>query len=191
MSGYADNAPRRGLLADSLEGVDRQMLFPAIKRMLVIDDGLARAQMAAVYGKLKDDELDLLWPDILRAVERPAPSGEMFADGIREAGVRLLAKHHIKEGMRVCIEYAKNQNPWASENRMGRILGALKLYGVAAREVLPDLRELVTFCRNEKNFPEDCKRKKTAAVEEAIKAIEAATEKPELRSIAPLLQKAN
>jgi hypothetical protein len=189
MSGYADNAPRRGLLADSLEGVDRQMLFPAIKRMLVIDDGLARAQMGAVYGKLKDDELDLLWPDILRAVERPAPSGEMFADGIREAGVQVLAKHHIKEGMRVSVEYAKSQNPWGSESRMGRILAPLKLYGAAAKELLPDLRELVTFCKNEKDFPEDCKKKKTAAVEEAIKVIEAATEPPELRSIASLLPK--
>jgi hypothetical protein len=39
-------------------------------------------------------------------------------------------------------------------------------------------------------FPEDCKKKKTAAVEEAIKAIEAATDQPPLRSIAPLLEKA-
>ena len=191
MSGYIDNAPRRGLLADSLEGVDRQLLFPAIKRMLAIDDGLARSQMATVYGKLSNEELGQLWPDILRAVERPAPSGEMFADGIREAGLQLLAKHHIKEGMRACIEYAKNQNPWASEDRMGRILAALKLYGARAKEVLPDLRELATFCKNERDFPDDCKKKKTAAVEEAIKVIEAATDLPELRSIAPLLRKAD
>jgi tetratricopeptide (TPR) repeat protein len=191
MSGYADNAPRRGLLADSLEGVDRQMLYPAVKRMLEIDDGLARSQMAAVYGKLSNEELDKLWPDIVRAVERPAPSGEMFADGIREAGLQLLAKHHIKEGMRVCIDYAKNQNPWASESRMGRILSALKLYGAAAKELLPDLKDLATLCRNERDFPEDCKKKKTAAVEDAIKAIEAATDRPDLRSIAPMLQKAD
>ena len=191
MSGYADNAPRRGLLADSLDGVDRQLLYPAVRRMLAIEDGLARAQMAAVYGKLKDEELEPLWPDILRAVERPAPSGEMFADGIRVAGLQLLAKHHIREGMRVCIDYAKNQNPWASQDRMGSIMAALKLYGAAAKEVLPDLRELVTFCKNEKDFPEDCKKKKTAAVEEAIQAIEAATDMPKLRSIAALLPKAD
>ncbi len=45
------------------------------------------------------------------------------------------------------------------------------------------------YCKNEKDFPEDCKKKKTAAVEETIKAIEAATDLPELRSIAPLLAK--
>jgi len=74
---------------------------------------------------------------------------------------------------------------------MGRILGALRLYGAAAKEVLPDLRELVTFCKNERNFPDDCKKKKTAAVEDAIQAIEAATEEPKLRTIAPLLPGAN
>ena len=73
---------------------------------------------------------------------------------------------------------------------MGSTMAALKLNGAAAKEVLLDLRELVTYCKNEKDFPEDCK-KKTAAVEDAIQAIEAATDTPELRSIAPLLPKAN
>jgi HEAT repeat protein len=191
LSGYVDNAPRRGLLADSLDGVDRQLLYPAFKRMLTLDDGLARSQLASVYGKLSDEELDQLWPDILRAVEKPALSGEMFADGIRVAGLQLLAKHHVKEGMRVCIDYARNQNPWASENRMWEIMTALKAYGAAAKEVLPDLRELVTYCKNEKDFPDDCKKKKTEAVEDAIKAIEAAKDQPQLRSIAPLLPKQN
>jgi hypothetical protein len=74
---------------------------------------------------------------------------------------------------------------------MGSIMAAVKLCSAAAKELLPDLRELVTFCKNEKDFPEDCKREKTAAVEEAIKAIEAAADLPELRSIAPLLRKAD
>jgi hypothetical protein len=190
MSGYCDNTPRRGLLADSLDGVDRQLLTPAVKRMLAVDDGLARSQLACVYGKLSDEELEPLWPDIVRTVERPAPSGEMFADGIREAGVQLLAKHHIKEGMRLCVAYARSQNPWGSESRMGRILGPLKLYGAAAKDVLPDLKDLATFCKDERDFPADEKKKKIAAVEAAIAAVEAATDQPALRSIAPLLQKA-
>jgi len=190
MSGYADNAPRRGLLADSLDGVDRQMLYGAVRRMLEIDDGLARSQLACVYGRLTDEELQVLWPDIVRAVQTPAPSGEMFADGIREAGLQLLARHHVKEGIRVCIEYAKNQNPWGSQDRMWTIMAALKAYGAAAKEVLPDLRDLAAFCKTERDFPDDCKKKKTAAVEDAIKAIEAAKDQPELRSIAPLLPKA-
>jgi hypothetical protein len=188
-NGYLDNGPKRGLLVDSLDGVDRKMLCPTIRRMLKLSDGYARSTVASVYGKLSDEELDQLWPDIVQAVERQAPSGEMFADGIRLAGVQLLAKHHIQEGMRVCIEYARNQNPWASENRMGTIMAALKSYGAAAKELLPDLRDLAAYCRDEPNFPANCRKKKTAAVVDAIKAIEAATEQPKLRSIAPLLRK--
>jgi hypothetical protein len=73
---------------------------------------------------------------------------------------------------------------------MGSIMAALKLYGAVVKELLPDLRELVTYCKNENCFPDDCK-KKTAAVEEAIQGIEAATDMLELRSIAPRLPKAN
>jgi HEAT repeat protein len=191
VNGYAENAPQRGLLANSLEGVDRQLLYPAVKRMLRVEDGLARSYIASIYDKLTEEDLQQLWPDILRAVEKPALSGEMFENEIRVAGLRLLAKHHIKEGIPICVEYAKNQNPWASENRMWAIMAALKSYGTAARQALPELRELATYCKTEKDFPEDCRKKKTAAVEDAIKAIEAATDQPQLRSIAPLLPKEN
>jgi hypothetical protein len=66
----------------------------------------------------------------------------------------------------------------------------VKLCSAAAKELLPDLREPVTDRKNEKDFPEDYKNK-TAAVGEAIQAIEAVTTQPELRSIEPRLPKAN
>jgi hypothetical protein len=59
-------------------------------------------------------------------------------------------------------------------------------YGTAARTVLPQLRELIAQFNTEfKNnqFPEDCNKMRVDSVEEAIKAIEAATTQPELRSI--------
>ena len=132
-----------------------------------------------------------MWPDIVRAVEKPALSGEMYENEIRVAGLKLMAKHHIQEAIPICIEYAKTQNPWASEHRMWDIMKALKSYGTAARDVLPRLRELAAYCKTEKDFPEDCRQKKTAAVEDAIKAIETATDHPPLRRIAPVLPKEN
>jgi HEAT repeat protein len=189
LGGYADNAPRRGLLADSVDGVDRGLLIPALERMLTLDDGLARSQIASVYGRLTDGDLQRLWPAILRAVETPAPSGEMFADGIRVAGLQLLARHHMTEGVRAAVAYARTQTPWASQDRMWEIMAALKTYGAAAKVVLPELRDLRTACVNEKDFPDDCKQKKTAAVDDAIRAIESATEQPPLRSVTGTLPK--
>lgn len=185
LDGPIDDAPRRGLLCDSLEGLDRGLLPPALRRLLQIDDGLARSCIASVYGKLTEEELWQLWPDILGAVETPAPSGEMFADGIRLAGLKLLSEHRMREGLKAAVDYARNQNSWGSQDRMSTILAALVAYGAAARETLPALRELLIFCIDERDFPEDCKRKKVAAVEAAIRAIEATDatkDEPPLRS---------
>jgi hypothetical protein len=183
LNSYMDDGPRRGLLSDSIEGVDRDVLLPAFQRMLAVEDGMARWALSSLYAKLSEEELNRLWPDILRAVERPARSGEMFADEIRLAGLKLLADRHIQEGIAVSVRYARNQNPWASETRMENIMAALKSYGSAAKETLPQLRELLEFCQNEQDFPADCKKRKCAAVADAIQAIEAAREHPRLRSI--------
>ena len=145
--------------------------------------------MKCVFAEFSYEELGPLWPDILEAVEVGAPSGVMFEAGIRNAALKVLAKHRVEEGIDACVKYGRTQNPWASEKRMYEIMGALKQYGAAAKRVLPDLRKLADYCRTQPNFPEDCRKRKTAAVEEAIRAIEAATETPELRSIAPYLKR--
>ena len=41
----------------------------------------------------------------------------MFADSIRVEGLRLLAKHRIEEGIGACVNYTRDQNPWASQER--------------------------------------------------------------------------
>jgi hypothetical protein len=63
-------------------------------------------------------------------------------------------------------------------------------YGSAAREALPGLRELIVQLNDQckkGEFPAgELNNRRVTAVEEAIKAIEAATEQPELRSITPM-----
>ncbi len=56
-------------------------------------------------------------------------------------------------------------------------------YGTAAKEVLPDLKKLIAQYREEKDFPDWAKKQKVASVEAAIKALEATTTQPELRTI--------
>ncbi|MGA0898767.1 MAG: acetylesterase, partial [Luteolibacter sp.] len=95
----------------------------------------------SVYNKLSYDEIKPLLPTIHEAVVKPAPSGIMFADGIRLAGLKLLAKHHIKDGIPLCIELMEIER-W---NKKSRIMGNLKIldsYGAAAKEALPEMRQL-------------------------------------------------
>ncbi len=61
-------------------------------------------------------------------------------------------------------------------------------YGMAAREVVPALRELIVAlneqCRKGEFPAGELNDRRVNAVKDAIKAIEAATTQPELRSLA-------
>ena len=172
---------RNGLLNHSLEGVDRPQLYQAIRAGLKNDDGRARSDLSSAFRNLSAEEIKPLLPDILQAIIQPAPSGEMFADGIRVEGLRVLAKHNVEEGMRACVDYIRTQNKWASEHRTPELTKILISYGANAKGFIPDLKQLAdSFTAGEPNFPKDLSLKKAAAVREAIREIEASSARPAL-----------
>ena len=172
---------RDGLLGRSLEGVDRQRLYQAVRAGLKNEDGRARSDFESVYRNLSTDEIKPLLPAILKAVVEPAPSGEMFADGVRVAGLRLLAKHHVEEGIRACVDYIRSQNPWASEHRTPELTKILVSYGAHAKAVVPELERIAAdFAEGEPDFPRNLSLQKAAAVREAIRQIQASNDRPEL-----------
>ena len=132
---------RGGLIGRSLEGVDRELLMKAVRVGLQNEDGRARGSLATVYENLTYDEIKPLLPAIHQAIVEPAPSGIMFASGIRLSGVALLAKHRIREGMPLCIQIMEIDK-WGKKNRITQCLKALETYGPAAKAVLPQLRQL-------------------------------------------------
>ena len=173
-----------GLLGRSLEGVDRAALSKAVRSGLKNQDGRARGSIGSVYRNLSFDDIKPLLPAIYQAVVEPAPSGEMFADTIRVEGLRLLGKHRIREGIGACVEYARGQNPWSSENRTPELMKILLTYGAHAKSVIPELEKLaVYFERDEKNFPKHLMEKKAKCVRETIEAIKSSTDLPELISL--------
>jgi hypothetical protein len=169
------------MLSRSLEGVDREALYKAVRAGLRNQDGRARSSITSVYRNLSFDEIKPLLPAIYQAVVEPAPSGEMFADGIRVEGLRLLAKHHVEEGLRTCVDYVRNQNPWASEHRTPELMKILLNYGTHARAVIPELIKIANyFEKEEKDFPKELSLRKAKSVRDTIAAIEASTETPKL-----------
>ena len=168
----------------SLDGVDRDQLRTAIARGLQNQDGRARSEISRIYRHLSYEDIEPLLPAILEAIVKPAPSGEMFADGVRLNGLRVLAMHRIEEGMQACADYIRTQNPWASEHRTPEILRILDLYGAAAQRIVPHLRETAAmFDEGEDDFPRRLSELKAKAVRDAIERIEAAQERPELRQL--------
>ncbi|MFP4058487.1 MAG: DUF6288 domain-containing protein, partial [Candidatus Brocadiia bacterium] len=132
---------RRGMLARSLEGVDREALYAAVRAGLRNEDGRARGTISSVYQNLSYEEIKPLLPAIHEAIVEPAPSGIMFASGIRLAGIDLLARHRIKEGMPLCIEIMEIHK-WGKRHRISQCLKTLGRYGAAAKPMLPRLRQL-------------------------------------------------
>ena len=175
---------RGGLLSRSLDGVDREALYKAVRAGLKNQDGRARGSFGSVYRNLSAEEIRPLLPAIYQAVMAPAPSGEMFADVIRVEGLQLLAKHRIAEGMSACVKYTRDQNPWSSQNRTPELMKILLSYGTHAKAVLPELRQIGDyFERDEKDFPKNLMLLKAGSIREAVSAIEASTETPELGSL--------
>ena len=172
---------RDGLLSRSLEGVDREALYKAVSAGLQNQDGRARGSIGSVYRNLSLEEIKPLLPSILAAINERAPSGEMFADTICVEGLKLLAKHHIEEGMQACVKYAREQNPWASQKRTPELMEALLSYGTRAKAVIPDLVRLADyFEKEEKDFPKNLMIMKATTVRDTIKAIESSAESPTL-----------
>lgn len=132
---------RDGMLGRSLDGVDRSALAAAVEAGLRNEDGRARGTIGSVYSHLTYEEIEPLLPLVLEAVVEPAPSGIMFADGIRLAGLEILARHRIAEGLPLCLELV-DPGRWGWDRRIERCLSALRQYSGAAKPLIPQLFEL-------------------------------------------------
>ena len=104
----------------------------------------------------------------------------MFADGVRIAGIKVLAKHRIKEGIPLCLDFIDIER-WNKRSRITQCLDTLAEYGAAAKPMLPRLRQL------EKDLLVHSEARGLQAQNEQthhlIKKLENATGTVELRSI--------
>lgn len=168
---FALFSKRDGLIGDSLEGVDRELLYKAVIAGLQNEDGRARGTFVSVYDMLGDEEIKPLIPAILRAVVEPAPSGIMFADGIRMNGLHVLVKHRVPEGIPACVGWIRHQNHWHSPDRTAELMQILIEYGAPAKSVIPELKQIADSLANDENnhlrkfFPKQAEAIRTAILE--------------------------
>ncbi|MDG2124765.1 MAG: DUF6288 domain-containing protein [Verrucomicrobiales bacterium] len=175
---------RGGLLGRSLDGVDHEMLFTAVRAGLQNQDGRARSAFSSVYKNLTFAQLEPLLPSIHRAIAQPSPSGIMFADGIRTAGLELFTTHHVSEGIELLAKYARKQKKHGSEKRIVTVMKMLESYGTHASRVIPHLEATAKyFTSDETGFPRRLSLDKAKVVRDTIETIEASTDTPELREL--------
>lgn len=185
--------PRRGLLPEyGLEGVDRSLLIPAIKEILTNKNGWARSTLSNwIYPRLTEKEREQLWGDIYRATRYIAPSGIMFASGVRVHGLKLMAEHHIKEGLDLAAWYVRHQKGHGNRRRVPEALEAILKYEAHAKKVIPELESHARWYEGPRKNNEKAKPDATAkAIREAIEKIKTFEEPPafELVSIAEYIQ---
>lgn len=168
------------MLRHSPEKVDPALLRDAVAAGLQNEDGRARGSVSRIYSQLSFGEIKPLLPAIHQAIIEPAPSGIMFASGVRLAGIELLAKHRIKEGMALSLDVMEIDK-WGKQQRIKRGLSALEKYGAAAKPLLPQLRELeadLKAHREARNL-----KREIDQLRQLIQKLEGASEPVELRSL--------
>ncbi len=170
---------RRGQMFKLLAEADQKALGKAIFAGLQNQDGHARTLISSVYDTLTLEQIKPLFPAILEAIKVPAPSGEMFAEDVRVAGLRVLAKHRVQEGINACLEYLLSQNHWGSTPRTAEILKVLLTYGSTVKPFIPGLKKAAQTITKTEIHPQDAV-KKVDMINETIAAIEASTETPKL-----------
>ena len=173
-----------GMLKRSLDGVDKEALYKGVRAGLQNEGGKARSALATVYKQLSYEEIKPLLPAIHRAIVEPAPSGIMFADGVRMSGLELLAKHKIKEGVPLCIELLE-LGRWGLSRRIPKCLDALESYGSAAKSEIPNLKPLYEKLKN-KPRKTDKDRQLIQRIDQLIKKIKSDPSKPVMRSLPKL-----
>ncbi|NQT54145.1 acetylesterase, partial [bacterium] len=179
----------KGLFVDSLAYDDPHAVVAAVASILANEDGRTRGLLTTVFANLKDDaQLAAYLPAILEATRKSAPSGIMFADGIRMAGLDLLSRMRIREGMAPCIEQMEPDR-WAQGRRIPRCLASLGRYGGNARPLLPQLQKVQEQVRARRGDKKS-KAALMAKFDETIKAIKDDKDPPKLRSAKDIMHAA-
>ena len=178
--------PGNSVLEKSLDGVDSSLLYPAIKDVLANQDSRIRSYVTPIYSLLRPEDLKALLPDIIKTVQTPAPSGEMYGYQTRFSGLSLLAKLRIREGMQICVDMMNENDgvyswrgvkPAKPEFRWGldlsKCAAALNEYGGAAKDFLPKIREVRERRAQQMQRGNSSKiAKEVADLDKAIAAIE-------------------
>jgi HEAT repeat protein len=183
-SPYPGESEPVSLLADSLEGVDRDQVLLVMRSFLENDDSVVRSSIIPALEKLEDRELAKLLPSLVKAIEAPAPTNEMWSEDIRLAGLDILSHRHIREGLRLCVSSIE----WRWEINVEQRMKFLRRYGQNAREVLPAIRKLVSDI-DQKGDTVDLSEERMVLVK-AIARTEASKKKPQMISLSEFISRA-
>jgi HEAT repeat protein len=168
-----------GILSKSVDGVSKDLLYPAIRSVAINPDSAARGCLRSTYTLFTLDDVQALAPEIVASIETMAPANTMFSKGVRLAGIQMMARLKIEEGIPLTI-MLMNIKDWGKGYIIQTSLDVLKQYRGAAKAALPDLKKLAADVPKKMNDKAQAEHDKLLKL---IELIETDTTQPKLVSL--------
>lgn len=140
---YDGNAygPRGVIAGNQVNGVNRELLYPAIEAAANTPMGHARGSLANTFKFLTEEDVKILSGTIIHTALEPAPADNMFKSGVRTAALSSLQQHRIAEGVMVSKMLANDANLRGREIA----LDELAKYGQASAQIA-GLTDILNYC---------------------------------------------
>ncbi|MHA1518065.1 MAG: DUF6288 domain-containing protein, partial [Alphaproteobacteria bacterium] len=125
---------------DPLQGVDRDVLYPSVAKLMKNPSGRVRGCGGYVLKFFTKEDTAAMAQPIWDVIQEPAPNYVMFDDLPRQYALDLLAKYRIEEGLGLCWQTLDER--WGKGVRFQHRLKTLQQYAGNARRFLPRLKEM-------------------------------------------------
>jgi len=141
---YSGNAyGPRGVIYNNLNGVDRGLLYPAVRAVAANPIGFARSTLNVTYkSSMTQADVEAVADAIVESVGVRAPADKMFSSGVREGGLDALKKFGYAEGVPLSMIYMVNDERGSAYTKG---LGVLQSYAGECTTVNPD-PQVIEFC---------------------------------------------
>ncbi|MES2980861.1 MAG: DUF6288 domain-containing protein [Verrucomicrobiota bacterium] len=136
------SGPTGVISGNKIIGIDRNLLYPAIRAVAANPNGQARSTLDQTYRNLTQADVEALGDTIVDSVEVRAPADKMFSSGVRVGGLTALQKYNIAEGVPLSRVLAEDKSLGKERNQA---LDVLTLYARDSALVNPDPK-IAEFC---------------------------------------------
>lgn len=135
--------PRGVIAGNQLNGVNRDLLYPAIEAASKTPMGHSRGSLSNTFKFLTQEDVKALSGTIIDTALVPAPADNMFKSGVRTAALSSLQQNRIAEGVVVSKMLADDPNLGGREIA----LDELAKYGQASAQVA-GLTDILKYCEH-------------------------------------------
>lgn len=177
-----------GVLNESIESVDRDLLYSATRNLLTCKSGRARNYaVQGVIARLSRDELELFWPQVAEVMIDYPLTDVVAGSKARITIAQTIAKHKLEDGPNYILQYMENMRGHDPKQRFRLITEAISSYGSDAKALLPELQSRLKFLKEDQKWDDPdlyppssiYDKRHIPLLEEMITAIEKANDKPD------------